>query len=280
MISNDKAYALFLGCMIPFRLPFLESSIRAVFKNLNIAVKNIVGASCCPAPGVFKKIDRFTRITIAARNLSLAERMNSNIVTLCNGCLSTLSEADMILKHDKRLVSEVNRVLSVEGLEYEGLVKVHHFIDVLTREVGVEAIKARVKNPLKNLRVAAHYGCHYLSYRKRILDSKTLPTNLEKLIETLGAENVDYDDKWACCGAGEGIRSATPSLASIIGKAKITSMKENNVDCIVDICPFCHLQFEEVNNIAENGLKILYCTQLLGLAMGMPRQLLGLKASI
>lgn len=277
MVLNRESYALFLGCMIPLRLPFIESSTRAVFNRLDIEINDINGASCCPAPGIFKKIGNLSWLTIAARNLSIAERMKLDIVTLCNGCLLTLSEANMILKKDEKMKSEVNKSLSEEGLEYKGFIDVRHFIDILTEEIGVETIKSSIKNPLNNFKVASFYGCHYLSYRKRMLNFKTIPTNLEKLIEATGAENVEYDDRWACCGAGEGIRSATPSLANTIGKDKMRNITKEKINCIVDICPFCHLHLKQINDNPENKvkMKIFHYNQFLGLAMGVPSRLLG-----
>ncbi|WP_455368178.1 CoB--CoM heterodisulfide reductase iron-sulfur subunit B family protein [[Eubacterium] cellulosolvens] len=279
MISNRKRYALFLGCIIPLRLPFIESSTRAVFKNLGIELKDIEGASCCPAPGIFKKIDEMSWLTIAARNLSLAERMKLDIVTLCNGCLLTLSEANNILKNDQQLRYKVNKILSEDDLKYRGSITAYHFIDVLAETLRLNAIKALIKRPLKDIKVAPFYGCHYLTYRKRILDLQKPPLNLEKLIDVTGAVYVDYEDKWACCGAGEGLRSSTPLLANIIGRDKMARLIKSKVNCIVNICPFCHLQLNQINESLghKKQVRVFHYNQLLGLAMDVPTHILGLE---
>ena len=66
-------------------------------------------------------------------------------------------------------------------------------------------------------------------------------------------------------------------------------MTAANADAIITSCPFCHLQFDlgqvEVNNIFKDKLSapfnipVLYFTQLIGLAMGMTPEELGLIKS-
>ncbi|UCE75062.1 MAG: CoB--CoM heterodisulfide reductase subunit B, partial [Methanomassiliicoccales archaeon] len=66
-------YALFLGCVAPNRYPGVESSTREILKELGVEFSELEGASCCPAPGVTRSFDKNTWLTIAARNLALAE---------------------------------------------------------------------------------------------------------------------------------------------------------------------------------------------------------------
>jgi len=53
-------YDLFLGCVIPARLPFLEASSRKVFEKLGIGLKDVDGFSCCPDPTGIELIDHKT----------------------------------------------------------------------------------------------------------------------------------------------------------------------------------------------------------------------------
>jgi heterodisulfide reductase subunit B len=273
-------YALFLGCLVPLRYPGIEASVRAVMPRLGIKLYDIRGASCCPAPGLTKPLDRKTWLALGARNICLAEEMGLDIVTVCNGCLLTLSEVNHSLKADPDLRREINAILSTIGMRFRGSIRIHHFVDVLFEDIGLKRIKREVVAPLKGLKVAPHYGCHYMKVAGR-----KEPIRLEGLIETVGAQVVGYSENTMCCGAGKGVRSSMRGLSLEIAKQKIKSFSEANVDCVVDICPFCHLQFDrgQAEIWKEFGVRfnipVLYVSQLLGMAFGIPIRM-GLSAHV
>jgi len=272
-------YAFFLGCIMPLRYPGIESSTREVMKSLGVELVDMQGASCCPAPGVMRSFDQTYWMTVAARNLAIAEKMGMDVLTICNGCFDTLFEVAHKLNHDPELRKKINKNLrDATGMEYNGTVNVRHFVELIYRDVGLEAVRAKVKGG-KNLKAAVHYGCHFLkpSNIKKIDDSER-PHVFDDIVEAAGMTSLVYKDKGMCCGAGGGVRARTPDVALKMTKENLVNMTAAGAEVIVDCCPFCHLQYDvgEVQ-LKEFKIPVLHLSQLLGLAFGLDREKLGLE---
>lgn len=278
-------YAFFLGCVMPNRYPGLEAAMRRVAKVLGIELLDIEGASCCPPPGVVKSFHKPTWLVVAARNLSLAEALNADATTLCSGCYGTLKDANTILKEDSAMRQKVNAVLHEFSKEFRGIIDVKHIVEVLYYDIGIDRLREFVKRPL-NLKVAVHYGCHLLKPKKyRRVESSERPTLLDELVEVLGAKSVPYRDKMMCCGAGGGLRSSFPDVSVDITKEKLENIKNAGAECVITPCVFCHLQFDtgQINIRNKLGLEfnipVLHYVQLLGLALGLQPEKLGLYSN-
>ena len=276
-MNLNKKYALFLGCVAPARYPGIESATREVCKTLGIDLVELEGAGCCPAPGVIKSFDQDTWLAIAARNLALAEKQGADILTICNGCFGSLFDAAHILHEDPERLRAVNKILREVGMEYSGDVKVRHFAELFYNEVTPETIKAKTKTPL-DLKVAVHYGCHFLKPSNiKELDDPERPKILDELVEATGATNLFYRDKQMCCGAGGGVRSGNPEHATKFTEEKLKNIKAAGADYIIDVCPFCHLQFDRTQkDVKGYDIPVIHLSQLLGLAFGVPASKLGL----
>ncbi len=268
--------AYFLGCIMNNRYPGIEKATRQLFDALDIELKDMEGASCCPAPGVFGSFDEKTWASIAARNLSIAEDMGMDIMTECNGCFGSLTECNHMLKESEDKKAEINEVLSEVGKEFKGTTEVKHFAQILRDDVGYEKLASLIEKPL-DLNVAVHYGCHFLKPTAEIgiEEQAEDPSILDDLVEITGAKSVPYEDKMMCCGAGGGLRSRDLDVTLSYTKEKLEHMTEAGVDAIVNVCPFCHLQFDqgqtEVNDKygTDYALPVFHLAQLYGLAMGL-----------
>lgn len=274
--------SLFLGCLIPNRYPGIEKATKLVLDRLGIKWSELAQASCCPAPGVFRSFDKITWLTIASRNLVLAEEKNTDILTICNGCFSSLMDANSILKNDPDLRKEVNAHLKKINKEFRGAIEVRHIIEFLYKEIGPVELNKSIEKPLE-INAAVHYGCHLLKPTKeRKLGGFECPVFFDELVEATGAKSVPYDGKTSCCGAGGGVRSAMLEASYKMTEYKLNNMKKAGIDCIVDACPFCHLQYDGGQvELAKSGkeykIPVVHYSQLLGLALGLTPDDVGLQ---
>lgn len=120
--SVQPRYGLFFGCLISNRFPGIEQSARMIIEKLgcNDMFTNLPQAACCPAPDIFYSVDKATWLALAARNLCQAEYRGLEIVTFCNGCLTTLLRATEYLS-DPKTLGDVNKVLRRIQMKYSGV---------------------------------------------------------------------------------------------------------------------------------------------------------------
>jgi heterodisulfide reductase subunit B len=281
MNEKMKKYSLFLGCTIPVRGQNYEASTRKVAQALDLELLHIPSFTCCGYP--IASLDRQTAQWMAARNLALAEKEGADICAICTACTGVLTEVSHELAENPEMRREVNEHLMHINLEYNGTVKVRHFARILYEEVGIEKIASKIVHRLDGLRIAPHYGCHYLKPHEIYegFDSPEAPHTLDELIEVTGAESVNYMNKTHCCGGA--VLAVDENLALKISREKLDELKTLEVDAIGLICPFCSVMYEsnqkKIETMAQTtyNLPVLYLPQILGLAMGMNPQELGLN---
>lgn len=280
--------AMYLGCVIPNRYPYIDAASRHTLSHLGVGITDMDGAGCCPAPGVFRSFDIETWLTLGARNITIAEAQNRNLCIMCNGCYGTLNDINTELQENATKKDLVNKNLKDAGVHYEGTVDAEHIVWVLYNDIGMDKIRAKLKIPL-DYKVAVHYGCHILKpiHNKPWKDSFETPTFFDDLVELTGCQSVPHRDKLMCCGAGGGLRGSEKEISLDFTRDKLEAYREAGVDIVVTCCPFCHLQLDlgqmEVNNIFKDKISapfkfpVIYITQLLGLAMGIDPYRLGLQ---
>ncbi len=278
-------YAFYPGCAIHSSSKEYGDSAKAISKALDIDLVEIDDWNCCGAIDAIYSYKPLYSVAIDARNLSLAEKMEMDISTLCSACFYTLSRTNNLLKEDSRLRNKVNEALSSVGLNYSGNVQVRHFLEVILSDVGLEKIGENVKVPLTSLNVASYYGCFLVRPPDLInFDDPDHPTRLDELVETLGASRVEYYGKTRCCGASLGVTKEEVMLE--LSKNILLSAKDAGANCMITACPLCHFNLDAKQKDIESkfdikiDLPVLHFTQLVGLAFGIEPKELGLHRNV
>ena len=234
-------YASFLGCQIPLRLPSIEIASKKVFSKLGLKTVDLMGYSCCPEPVVSRLLDRTAWLATSARNLAIAEELNLNLMTLCNGCYETLVETNEILRNEPEELEKVNAILGQFGKQYNGGVEVKHVVEVLYEDVGIKKIKDSIVKP-QEMRVALHYGCHmYRELNGRDIMRK--PNMMKELARVTGVEIIDYGLERLCCGYPSMQADEEFSLTQRL-LPKLRNIEGSGAEAVLLSCPACTLQFE------------------------------------
>jgi heterodisulfide reductase subunit B len=277
--KQEGRMAFFPGCLIPTRYPGMEFSIRKALTTLGLELEDLDEASCCPDPIYFKSKDKISWLSVAARNLCLAEERGLDVVTNCSGCTATLSETYHLLQDDK-LRARVNGRLATIGREYRGAARVKHIARVLRDDIGYEKVRDSVVRPLEGLKVAIHYGCHLLKPSKVMeVDDPNNPEILEKLVEAIGAEPVRHRNWYLCCGKAAQDQDIPDNMMHDL----LETVHEEKAELLCLICPTCYGQFDHGQaRIAKRfeedfHTPSVYYLQLLAFAQGVPYDELGLE---
>jgi heterodisulfide reductase subunit B len=289
MKSDYKRVAYYPGCALDGTGHAYNASTRQVGKALGLELEDVRNWNCCGAMEVKNK-DPKVQTYLSSRVLSIAaNEMGAKVVMApCNGCYHNLKKAEHDLAHDedsRRVVEGISRKAGHEPYR-AGQVETIHALDWIKQGVGEEELKRRAKGRLKGLKIANYYGCMYTRPRHIFpekdrgpgSESTSKPHFMDDLLAAAGAENVDFPLKTACCGGAHVLSDSDTSTRLVLNILR--AAEAAGAEVIATECPTCHSGLEMHQVRAEKVLgektavRMLYFTQLLGLALGLsPRRL-------
>lgn len=145
------------------------------------------------------------------------------IITSCAGCYKTLKD------------------------DYEGLDVIH------ISQLLAELIKGgRLELSKRDFDVTYHDSCHLGRHSNVFDEPRDVIKSVAGLIEM---ENIRENS--LCCGAGGGVKSAYPEIASEMALSRIAQAKETGCKTLITSCPFCKL------NLENDDLEVLDLTEFL-----------------
>jgi heterodisulfide reductase subunit B len=278
-------YSYYPGCSLERQAGAYHQSALAVAAPLEIELVELEDWNCCGAIE-YIAVDLLPAYALISRNLALAAQQNgkggNQLVAPCSACYLNLSKADKYMDESPELAAKVNTALEAGGLNYTpGTIRTRHLLDVIVNDIGFDKVKAHVSNALSGLRVAPYYGC--VAVRPGFhnhFDDHEYPTSMDKLMQVMGAQVVDFPLKAHCCGGH--MTQISQSVALELIRRLLKNANDYAADVIVTICPMCQLNLdayqESVNRHfgTDYQIPILYFTQLMGLAFGLAPEELGI----
>jgi len=269
-------YAFFPGCSLSATGRPYGMALHQVARILDLDLPELEDWNCC-GTSVLQTVDEQSFLAFGGRNLALAEKAGSeDIVTPCSGCFYTLSKANHALATVPESKRDVDETLSEAGLRYDGGVRVRHLLDVVVDDVGLDDVRARVTRSLSGLKAVCYYGC--LLTRPPAISGATdaeYPMAMDRLIRALGAEALDWSYKTECCGAFFTLPNRDLGV-SLTGKI-LRDARAVGADLVVAACALCQGNLDMYQGDADQPMPIVYFAQLMGLALGLEPDSLGLN---
>jgi heterodisulfide reductase subunit B len=276
--QEENRIAYYPGCSLHSIAPEFDSSTLAVTEALGLELVEPKGWVCCGS-SFAHRADTEAALRLPMENLRIIEQAGFEEVTMpCAACFNRHKAAQYEIHHhpDRRA-----HITEISGYEYEDTVAVHTLSESLLNHVGVEKIKARVTKPLEGLKVVTYYGC-LLTRPPEVteVEHPENPTDLDQIVTALGAEVVDWSYKTTCCGAFHSL--TRPDIVLTLSQNLIEHARQAGADLIAVACPMCHnnLDARQFQMDLSEPLPVLYFTQLMALAFGLPQKAAGLNKNL
>jgi heterodisulfide reductase subunit B len=264
------------GCSLESSAKEFDLSIRAIFQEMEISLKDIPDWNCCGASPAHY-LNEELAMALPYRNLVKAEEANlDRVVSPCPACYSHLKHVHEEVIEDSHLSA---RLQAIVGKGYQKGVVSKHLLDFLKEDVGLERLKGSLKTSLNGLKVVSYYGC--LTRLPGVdIDDQENPILMDEIMGVLGGEPLDWSHKTECCGASLSVSRTEIALRLV--NSIFAAAKEKGADCIAVVCPLCQSNLDarqgDINKKYGTSYKmpILYLSQLIGLAQKLEYSQLGL----
>lgn len=274
------AYAYFPGCSAHGTAKEYDQSTRSVCARLEIELREIPEWICCGASPAHA-VNPLLSLSLAAKNLDLSPA--NRIVTGCAACFNRFKTTLYTLQHDRPLWERVRQIVQPAKLNGNDF-RIAHLLEVICEDFGLDNLKERVVKPLNSLKVACYYGCLLVRPPKVMaFDDPDNPTKMDDLMKAIGAEPVEWEFKTECCGAFHAIPH--PEIVLTLTSKILQAAKDASADVISVACPMCQINLDlrqlDLKKQGKNfDIPVLYFTQILGLALGIAENELGLDRLI
>jgi len=265
---NSVAY--YPGCSLESTSTEFNESAKSVCAALDLNLFEPKGWVCCGASAAHRS-DPEAGLRLPMENLALIERSGFSEVTMpCAACFNRHKAAQYEIRHDESHWQAMDEVLDYH---YQDSVKVNTLIETIHQHVGEEKIAEKVQKPLENLKVVCYYGC-LLTRPPQVTEAENPenPTDMDELVATLGAEVLDWSYKTCCCGAAHSL--TRPDIVVKLSGNLVTHARQAGADVIAVACPLCHVNLDarQFQMDVEEPMPIMFFTQLMSLALGLPEK--------
>jgi len=273
-------YLYYPGCSLKGSGRPYEESFLQLLNHLQVPYEELTDWNCCGATA-YMAIDETNAHALAARNLAMASQFfgdgteEVHLLAPCNACFLVLLKAKKAMTARRPVGRIVANELVNVGLRYCDRVKIRHPLDLLVNDVGLERLKASVRKPLRNVKVACYYGCQVVRPYSPFDDQRN-PQSMDRLLRAMGAQPVDWSMKVRCCGGT--LTGTVEEAGQRLSYFVLKEARRKGAEVVATACPLCQFNLEcyqrkmEERWGGEIGIPVLYFTQLMGQAFGIENE--------
>ncbi len=261
------------GCTLKTDAPHFEESSQAAFSALGIEFEELPRWNCCGTVFSFASDNVMYHLAPVRNLLRTREMGNERLLTLCSMCFNTLKRAAELFNTDAEKREKIRNIMYKENLEYDGLTRVVHGLELLRDEVGLDTLATRCEKRLKGLKIAPYYGCMLLRPDGLGIDDAEAPSIFEDIMAATGADVVDFAFKSECCGSYQTVNS--PEIVAERTFAIIEGAHSVGADVIALSCPLCSFNLDRRQLATQKihttfqPMPIMYFSELLCLGLGI-----------
>jgi heterodisulfide reductase subunit B len=271
-------YLYFPGCTLYTKAKNFDQTARNCSRLLGFELKELPNWTCCGATFPLAT-DNLMALLPPSRILAKAREEGTTLTTLCAVCFNVIKRTNRLMQGDGEKRETINNFIEKN---YQGDLRVVHYLEILKQDVGFSQLKEKVKKPLSGLKAAPYYGCMLLRpFEEMEFDDKERPMIFENFLGALGADPIEFPYKIECCGSFQSV--ASPDVATECAYKILGSAMKSGAEVVVSTCPMCtfnidHKQADiKTKYLDFKPIPVFYFTQLLGISMGLDYRTLGFE---
>ena len=264
------------GCSLEGSSREYSESVVALAKAFDIELTQVPDWNCCGATAAHN-LNKKLSLSLPARIMALAEKAGmTEIVIPCAACYNRLASTQFELHDNPELLKEVCNIMDMPFSASLTLLNPLQFIE---KYISPKLSEKQKKS--FNKKVACYYGCLLVRPNKVLhFDREEDPMVMDTIMKNIGANAIDWAFKTECCGAGFSV-SRTDTVARLSSKIVFDAL-QRGAEAIIVACPMCHANLDMRRKEIDKALNkkteipVLYITQAIGLAVGIPEKELGI----
>lgn len=243
-----------------------DQSTRASLEALGVTLEELNDWNCCGATPAHAS-DEYLAVALPLRNLAQVESMgHTDLVVPCAACYSAMRTAQAEIREGHRVaVDAAQDVERITSKKLSESTQVLHPIEVMNRPEILDRLSRMAGDTLKGVRVASYYGCLLVRPRGVVcFDDPEMPHTMDRLVEAVGGEPVNWSYKVDCCGAT--LALARSEVVGRLVSRIVDGAREAGADLIITACPLCQSNLETRQT---GDFPVFYFSELVGMALGL-----------